>query len=99
MVNILIIRCMYRALLSWGDKYRLKMAIMTYTSPHSKLCQKNPESFTRVKFGLFLQYPLTHIGQTPLRSESVSDFATAINPLCIYFHYLFNDALFIKFIA
>lgn len=98
MVNILIIRCMYRALLSWGNKCSLKMAIMT-TSPRSKLCQKNPESFTRVKFGLFLQYPLTHIGQTPLRSESVSDFATAINPLCIYFHYLFNDALFIKFIA
>lgn len=95
MVDKLIIRCMYRALLSWGDKNRLKMA----TSPHSKLCQKNPESFTRVKFGLFLQYPLTHIGQTPLRSESVSDFATAINPLCIYFHYLCNDALFIKFIA
>lgn len=95
MVNKLIIRCM----LSWGDKYRLKMAIMTYTSPHSKLCQKNPESFTRVKFGLFLQYPLTYIGQTPLRSESISYFATAINLLCIYFHYLCNDALFIKFIA
>lgn len=98
MVDKLIIRCMYRALLSWGNKCSLKMAIMT-TSPRSKLCQKNPESFTRVKFGLFLQYPLTHIGQTPLRSESISYFATAINLLCIYFHYLCNDALFIKFIA